>query len=185
MKHTHLGFTLIEMMISVAVLMVMVAVAVPQFQSLLLETRLTTESNRLLSDIQLARSEAIKRQANVLMCPSSNPEDSNPSCDVGASDWSSGWLVFANTDTNTAYNNGVDVLLNAGTALRLGVVIKTNSAATGFMAYNPDGTLDSDGNTARFALCDERGEAQGRQAEVTPVGRPEIITPISSCSSPT
>lgn len=59
------GFTMIELMITVVVLAIIAAIAVPSFQTLVENNRITTQSNALLGALQLARSEAIKRGVNV------------------------------------------------------------------------------------------------------------------------
>lgn len=82
------GFTLIEMMVTVLVLAILVGVAVPSFRNASLSSRLTGYANDLLASTQVARSEAIKRNAPVFVCASS---DGTSCLDEG--DWDVGWIV--------------------------------------------------------------------------------------------
>lgn len=59
------GFTLIELMVTIAVAAILLAVAVPSFRHLIISNRLTTAANNVVTAVTLARSEAIKRNANV------------------------------------------------------------------------------------------------------------------------
>lgn len=82
------GFTLIEMMVTVAILAVMLALAAPSFSKMIKAQRVRTIGSDLYNDIVFARSEAIKRNAIVLV----RPKDT-----ATAKDWAKGWDV--NTDT--------------------------------------------------------------------------------------
>ncbi|MBS3804597.1 MAG: GspH/FimT family pseudopilin [Oleiphilaceae bacterium] len=86
------GFTLIELMVVIAVLAIIATVAVPSFQSVIESNRVTTQANNLLSAIQLTRSEAVKRGVGVSLSADSN-------------DFNEGWCVH----TDTACS-GTDVL---------------------------------------------------------------------------
>lgn len=86
------GFTLVELMVTLAVLVVLMAVAVPSFRSITLANRLTTNANELVGAIQTARMEAIKRNARTQFCSNS---DTNNTSDTlgGACDGSAGAVV--------------------------------------------------------------------------------------------
>lgn len=86
------GFTLVELMVTVVVLVVLVSVAVPSFDNIQLSSRLTSYSTDLVAGSQLARSEAIKRNAPVTLCASSN----GTACATNGQ-WEAGWIVISGT----------------------------------------------------------------------------------------
>ncbi len=83
------GFTLVELLVTVVVLGILTAIAVPSFQSWIQSSRTLTVTDELNTAIQLARSEALKRRKNVIIC---RANAAFTDCENGA-DWSSGWLI--------------------------------------------------------------------------------------------
>lgn len=90
------GFTLIELMIALLVLSILASVAIPSIQPVIRKNRLTTETNRILSDLAYARAEAIMRSGNVTLCSSSD----GATC--VAEDWASGRLIYADLNGDGA-----------------------------------------------------------------------------------
>jgi type IV fimbrial biogenesis protein FimT len=81
------GFTLIELMVAIMVLAILLGVAVPSFRDAALGSRLTAYANDLVASAQVARSEAIKRNAPVRLCVSSG----GAACEEDS--WEAGWIV--------------------------------------------------------------------------------------------
>ena len=174
MKHVELnrikGFTLIELMIAVALAAIIITMAAPSFNSAMKKNKIVAETNELIADINFARSEAVKRSMPVVLCRSASPSNASPSCSGSASNWSSGWLVFADTDGDNSYAPADDVLIRIGNQE---------------LVYNPDGTTATGGNVAVFAICDDRGKDHGRQVQISATGRPRLVAPVTnSCASP-
>ncbi|WP_239142605.1 GspH/FimT family pseudopilin [Variovorax sp. WS11] len=86
------GFTLIELMVTITVLAILLVVAVPSFDGVRLSSRLTSYATDLMASSQLARTEAIKRNAPVTLCVSSN----GTGCATSGG-WESGWIVLSGT----------------------------------------------------------------------------------------
>lgn len=85
----HKGFTLIELLVTMAIAVVLLSVAVPGFQTLSRNNRMTSIANSLVSSIALARSEAINRNSPVELCRSSN----GTTC-TSTGGWEQGWIVL-------------------------------------------------------------------------------------------
>lgn len=81
------GFTVTEMVITISIMTILASIAVPSFRNATLASQLRASANSLLAGTRLARSEAIKRNATVAMCPSSD----GSSCAAGT--WEQGWII--------------------------------------------------------------------------------------------
>lgn len=186
MNRKAAGFTIIEIMIAVLVGSILMAVAIPSFTSIIRNNRLAAVTNTLVASINLARSEAVKRNGVVALCHSTNPDAASPVCSGTSGDWGTGWLVFASNDGSTSFSisNANYTLIKVASVDALDVTIKSNSVAGTSIKYRFNGTLDSD-NPAAFAVCMESDEATGRQIDVTIIGRPTLqAPPITSCDAP-
>ena len=183
-----LGITIVELVVSLAVVAILVTSGVPAFSNFIQSNRLGKSSFDLFVTINLARSEAVKRRTRVVLCRTANPMATTPSCGGTPNTWTTGWLVFASGDGNNTYEVATDTLLGIGLVESPGVTVITNSTSNNNLEYNPDGTTNEGGGTARFAVCDKRGGIHGRQINVPPHGRPkftygDVADPIS-CTSP-
>jgi type IV fimbrial biogenesis protein FimT len=181
------GVTLVELMVVLAVAAVLMAAGAPALGDFLRNQRLQGGSVELVQSLHQARSEAAKRRQPVVLCRSLDPLAATPTCTAGP-DWSSGWLVFASASGGGGFDPATDTLLRVVPPRRAGISVRANPTATPALRYNPDGTTDHGGGIARFALCDARGGASGREVSVPPVGRPRVGIGAPgaevSCASP-
>jgi len=183
---SQIGFSLIELMILLSLLMVILSFGIPSLASYIKNSRVSSYTNALLNDINFARSEAVTRGHTVILCRSANAESEHPSCGGTAHSWTSGWIVFVDLNSNATFDQGVDILLNTTHDFIGSITVKSNKVSDTNLIYKADGTIDMGGATAVFAICDDRGEGYGNQLQISPTGKPHLITPIpSTCNSPT
>src|SRR5574343_132512 len=171
MNHLH-GFTLVELMVSLAILAIISAIAVPNFNNFIQHTQMTSWTNDLISDLVLARSEAAKRGSAVSVCASAN----GTSC--GGS-WADGRIVFSdsggpNRNVGDGTLNGNDTLIRSskktGTSTTVTASGFTNS---GFVSFGPTGSASIASNVTpgTFKICDNNPGNHGRQISISAMGR--------------
>ena len=184
MRQKSNGFTIIELMITLAIAAVVLGVAVPAMGMFIKNSALKNQVYDMLGSINTARSEAIKNGSRVVMCRSANPLAATPSCGGTTDNWSTGWLLFISQDANTVYNDGTDILVKVGMPSPSQINVLSNGHGNNYLVFNPDGTLDEAG-AAQYALCDDRGTDYGRLITVGLVGRPDLTigTPDSSLAT--
>jgi type IV fimbrial biogenesis protein FimT len=83
------GFTLLELMVTIAILAVLIALGMPSFQDSLRSNRAVTTTNELLASLSLARTEAIRGLGAAGVCASADGANCQTS-----TDWSGGWMVW-------------------------------------------------------------------------------------------
>jgi type IV fimbrial biogenesis protein FimT len=93
MRRKHEGLTLVELMVTLAAAIILVAVGMPFFGGVVANNRATAEANAMLSTMKLARSEAIKRGVDISIVAT-------------GSDWANGWTVFEDADADNAVDAG-------------------------------------------------------------------------------
>jgi type IV fimbrial biogenesis protein FimT len=159
-----LGFTLPELMFSMAIVAGLVGWGVPTFHALERNAALTSEVNLFLQAIYLARSEAIKRNGVVSLCPSQD----GTRCAASGTAWDHGWIVFVNNDHDSpaARDPGED-LLHSYPHWPGGSVV-ANRATLSFRAFGQSGV------TATFTFCDDRGDRNARAVIISQSGRPRV-----------
>ena len=146
---TQTGFTLLELLMTIAIAAIVATLGIPSFQYVTNSNRVSGEVNGLLGDLQFARAEAIKEGQNVTVCLSKGGQ----TCDTTGAAWQSGWIVYSNP-TGTGQNTTVPA---AGSILRIQSTFTgtdTFTAAPGFSAitYNREGYAIGVGNGTLISL---------------------------------
>jgi type IV fimbrial biogenesis protein FimT len=141
------GFTLVELLITIVVVSILLAAGVPAFQSFIKNSRVTSQTNDLISTIQLARSEALKRGTNMVVCASSD----QATC-TGKDTWADGWIVFSDFDPDDGANPDVgtgkcegdeDCIMTTRTGLSQGSTLTTTAKSLCFLPTGSSGTAPS------------------------------------------
>ncbi|MGD8483350.1 MAG: GspH/FimT family pseudopilin [Thioalkalispiraceae bacterium] len=157
MKKTT-GFTLIELMVALAVFAIMAAIAVPNLQGLLQRNGISNQTNMLVANLNLARSEAVKRNARIALCWANADQDACLTS-TDPTPWEDGWLVFIDSDEDEELDAGETILrvndpVGSGNTIRSGQYKNT-------LFYNGDGSISAAGT---FRICDKAGNEKFAKA---------------------
>src|SRR5688572_26386195 len=96
------GFTLLELMVTLAVMAILIALALPSFRDVSMNLRMSGLVSDLMADLALARSEAIKRNLTVMVCPAPAPHGI-----CSGQDFKVGWMVFVDANNNGVFDTTV------------------------------------------------------------------------------
>ena len=149
-KKNH-GFTLIELIVTLAVIGVLFAFAAPNLQTTIQGNRLSGQYNDMRGDFAFARNLAITR--NVAVIISSN----------NGTNWSDGWAIVAPSGTARISNTANSVVI---------------SSALASLTYRPDGTANVAAETA-FKICDNRSGPHGKELYVNFAGRVNLASGVT------
>jgi type IV fimbrial biogenesis protein FimT len=159
------GFSLIEMLTTISIVAILATVAIPNFDTMMKNTRRTQTVENFWHAIFLARSEAIKRNSVVALCKSSD----GTQCDYKGN-WSNGWIVFENRDNDSPAQVDSDepILRVYGATTQVAVLTsKNNFIFRPFAQTLVNGTV---------TFCDERGSKEARAIIISHTGRPRQST---------
>lgn len=164
------GFTLVELMIVIAVLAILLALAAPSFERSIATNRMSGQANQLLLAMQLARTEALKRRQPVAVCSSAN----ETSC---GGTWAQGWIVV--TDDNQAGDSSVDIedVLRVWEGLRGNLTFDDVGSLPGFVRFLPDGRADAAAGTFPIEFLVQLPGCRfdiGREVDITATGRANV-----------
>lgn len=173
------GFTLIELMVTVALVAILLAVAVPSFTTYQRNAELTSFTNTLLSGINAARGEAIKRGMNAMVVPTDGV------------DWNNGWVVFVDVNRSGNYeaNNDITILTREAAPSYLTISnVGATAAANLYLMYDASGysrlkTSAFGAWTFEIKRNDVSGAellSQTRRIKIASTGRAKVCTPKTS-----
>lgn len=152
-KRSQRGFNLLELMITITVAAILLAIALPSFRNVIHRGRVTSASNELLATLSYARTEAITRGQLVSLCPSSD----SASC-AGGTAYEAGWIVYTYpagaASVGKDYDAASSILLRA-TAARTGVSVQSGDSAV--VTFGQQGQLRPSAPRV-FATCYRDGE---------------------------
>jgi len=163
------GFTMIELMIGLLIIAILIGLAAPTFREFTRNNQVTATNNDLVTALNLARSEALRRGTAVTVCSSTD----GLKCGV-AGDWAAGWIVFQDEAANGVIPSDDKVVQKWGGA-GAGIQVAT---ASPYVQYQPTGTVtNSAAISVSFASC--KGQSL-RQIQISAGG--SITTQLQRCT---
>lgn len=155
------GFTLIELLMTLVVLGILMSMAIPAFNTMVQGNRTLAVTNELDTAIQLARSEALKRRKNVIICRKS--ADSS-ACESGT-DWSGGWLIQqVSGDILRVWDSSTGSVVTGPSA---GITFQSNGLGSGATTFEVQVTSCKD-SKKRVITVSVTGNSTLSQSTCTP-----------------
>jgi prepilin-type N-terminal cleavage/methylation domain-containing protein len=152
------GFTLVELMITLAVAAILFSIATPGLTTFIQNNRMVTQVNELNTSLSIARSEAVKRNENITICPGNGDDGCTGS-------WQDGWIVFIDENSDGAVANVADILRVHGAITGDNDLTFSDTHVT----YTGSG-LAIAGASGTFTLCDARGASHPEHAKGLIIG---------------
>jgi type IV fimbrial biogenesis protein FimT len=168
--HSSGGFTLVELLITIAILSIVLAIAIPNFNTG--RSLVVNQAREFKSALNYARNEAVNQSRVVIMCPSDDASVAGPACDET---WHNGWVIFVDQD-----NDGVadaDEVMRRHTSLNGAVTIAPTPAVTSISFDNQGFTNDA----SDFLFCSDSDKASGRTVMLARSGRAMRSKVLSTC----
>ena len=156
------GFTLTELLMVLIIISVTLAIGLPNFQSLIISSRLTSSANAMVSALQLARFEALKQQKNVIIANKNGQ-------------WENGWIVFIDEkNQNNQLDDGESVLANFD-SLNANLAVQIPTAYKNYVYYDKYGRINSEGlDNGTFSFCSSSILGDFRSVVIALTGRVHI-----------
>jgi type IV fimbrial biogenesis protein FimT len=157
-QNTHRGFTLVELIVTLAITVILLTLGIPAFRDMTLNNSRTGRINELVTALQLARSESVKRGVEVSIA------------NTGA--WEQGWTVFVDDNSNGTLDGG-EQALRVTQRNNPDYTIRPNGYPQ-FLTYDASGAINIAGD---FTYCDSRSAADtttARAVIINNTGRPRM-----------
>jgi len=142
------GFTLIELMLTLFIVGVLLAVGVPSLKTFMQSSQLIAATNELVSTIHVARSEALKLNKRITICVS----DDGKSC-LSSEKWALGWIVFVDANDDRV---GTGVNCSAAADVNTDCLLRVHGAI-GDPQLSVSGTFDSNSADIEWFTFTSRG----------------------------
>ncbi len=170
MRNATAGFTLVEMVLTVAIIAICATVALPAMGPMLERQRATSAMESLATQMQLARMAAITYRQPAVLCPSTD----GATCS-GVPDWSGGWMLFLDADGNRRHDPGEEIIrVEATPTSRHLRILATRGRPQ--VRYMPDGR--SAGSNVTISVCGRDDLLLGAVI-LNNMGRPRRSRPVA------
>jgi type IV fimbrial biogenesis protein FimT len=178
------GFTFVELAVTLLIVSILVGIAMPSLRDAMFNARMVAMVNDTMADLNIARSEAVKRNTTMSICASTD----GATC--AGNNWKFGWIVFQDPDLNGTRTVGTEELIKASPALEntnpSALIVDRLGTPTGVISYGPSG-LVSGVTPIQFTFCDMRagtgsGVNNARRVTINSTGRP--VHTRHTCAAP-
>ncbi|MEN8218706.1 MAG: GspH/FimT family pseudopilin [Pseudomonadota bacterium] len=180
------AFTLIEAMITLSVLAILVAVAMPNLSGFLQDNRLTSHTNTLVATLNYARGEAITRNRAVNLTAVSPTDSSN--------EWGQGWTIWSDLNDDGTVDDteiireitpgGATMIDGPNNIAGISLAEVDGSLKSSTLSYRGNGTLAVNlglNDDITFTICDKRAGEKGREIVISRTGRARLADNQYSC----
>lgn len=150
-SHSDDGFTLVELLVTIAIAAIFMSLAAPSFQTMLLNNRMAAQTDELTNTLNFARNTALSQSVSVQVCPLG--ATNSTTC---GTDWGLGWIVVSDP-------SGTPVLSQSKRSKTGGPAV----SATANVTFDARGLSTTQSN---FSICDSRGTSFGRSVQVIATG---------------
>lgn len=133
------GLTLVELMVTLAVLAILMALAIPELSPFIARRRAESQADALASSMRFARMEAIKRGQRIAVCPIQDAHAQSLSCSGSTANWTNGWVIFVDDDADSNISDQEPVL-KVQQAFPSGSSITSNGNSKAIV-FKPNGLL--------------------------------------------
>ena len=177
------GFTLIEVLVSIALLAILASIAVPSYRWVINSASVSSDMNALVGTLQLARAEAIKRGLGVTVCASSTSTNAvggstPPSCS-GVTTWQVGWIAFVDGNGSGSFDSGDPLVAVQGPLASRNTFVADNG--TSAIRFNREGFVSGQTANPVTITLNPPGSASGQKRclAIGSVGRLTVLLPAA------
>lgn len=179
------GVTLIELMMVLIITAVVLSMAAPTLNETIIRSRITSNTNEVLSYLNYARNEAITRGRQVTMCKSAN----GTVCATNAFGWEQGFIIFVNVpnipgpDPDSSQVDDNNIILRVHDKLEGNVTLQGNTFVENSIVYSSNGRVDGIQN-GTLSMCDNSGNGLKNAIVISNMGRARSDRNCKACPSP-
>jgi type IV fimbrial biogenesis protein FimT len=189
------NYRAIAWLVAFAVLMVFLIPAVPALEHAIQRNAVIQQANRLVTEIQFARTQALTTGFAINLCRSrvtkackSDPAECRCLDDTLSRQYEHGWLVYTAADSSQDFDPERDELLSVGAPARAGLMIRGNTPMADRLSVRRDGSLDHLGGVTMVVCAGDESttDVPGRLVSVQVSGKPQVspIPPGTFCLPP-